>query len=313
MDVKTGKVLWKTRLGTSVQGYPISFAIDGKQYIAVTTGLGGGSPRDVPRVIAPEIHHPGNGNALYVFALPDRPLAVIFVEGVMTKREFLTAGIGAGLALAGTDGCILATIAGPRLRPVKPKPPNYSRVRKDFPTGLPSRRRDCGLASKSCREPKPPHIICPNRNPLTEEAWLVDWNGKLLKTVTTPSRNTSGMAVGGGYVWMVANAPPEGVFQVDMNSRLVSHRQIPLGPANDGGGCHGALWQDGKLWIASLRLRGNLRVDPKTWEPEFLIPFYQAPDRVRYHGIAWDDGTHLAGGRQRLQAIQRVPALPREV
>jgi hypothetical protein len=25
----------------------------------------------VPRVIAPEIHHPGNGNALYVFALPD--------------------------------------------------------------------------------------------------------------------------------------------------------------------------------------------------------------------------------------------------
>jgi alcohol dehydrogenase (cytochrome c) len=71
VDVKTGKVIWKTRLGTSVQGYPISFAIDGKQYIAVTTGLGGGSPRDVPRVIAPEIHHPGNGNALYVFALPD--------------------------------------------------------------------------------------------------------------------------------------------------------------------------------------------------------------------------------------------------
>ncbi len=71
VNVKTGKVLWKTRLGTSVQGYPISFSAGGKQYIAVTTGLGGGSPRDVPRVIAPEIHHPGNGNALYVFALPD--------------------------------------------------------------------------------------------------------------------------------------------------------------------------------------------------------------------------------------------------
>ena len=70
-DVKTGAELWKTRLGTSVQGHPVSFAIDGKQYIAVTTGLGGGSPRDVPRVIAPEIHHPGNGNALYVFRLMD--------------------------------------------------------------------------------------------------------------------------------------------------------------------------------------------------------------------------------------------------
>lgn len=71
VDVKTGQVLWKTRLGTSVQGFPISFAIEGKQYIAVTTGLGGGSPRDAPRVIAPEIHHPSNGNALYVFALMD--------------------------------------------------------------------------------------------------------------------------------------------------------------------------------------------------------------------------------------------------
>ncbi|MCC6364514.1 MAG: PQQ-binding-like beta-propeller repeat protein [Bryobacterales bacterium] len=69
-DVKTGALLWQTRLGTSVQGHPVSFSIDGKQYIAVTTGLGGGSPRDVPHVIAPEIHFPGNGNALYVFELP---------------------------------------------------------------------------------------------------------------------------------------------------------------------------------------------------------------------------------------------------
>ena len=70
-DVKTGMVLWQSRLGTSVQGYPVSFTVGGKQYIAVTTGLGGGSPRGVPRMIAPEIHHPPSGNALYVFALPD--------------------------------------------------------------------------------------------------------------------------------------------------------------------------------------------------------------------------------------------------
>src|SRR5256885_7139431 len=38
-DVRTGKVLWQARLGTSVQGYPISYAVDGHQYIAVTTGL----------------------------------------------------------------------------------------------------------------------------------------------------------------------------------------------------------------------------------------------------------------------------------
>jgi alcohol dehydrogenase (cytochrome c) len=67
--VKTGKILWQTRLGTSVQGYPVSFAVDGKQYIAVAAGLGGGSPRLVPRLLSPEINHPANGNALYVFEL----------------------------------------------------------------------------------------------------------------------------------------------------------------------------------------------------------------------------------------------------
>jgi alcohol dehydrogenase (cytochrome c) len=43
-----------------------------KQYIAVTTGLNGGSPRQVPAVVVPDVHHPANGNALYVFALPDK-------------------------------------------------------------------------------------------------------------------------------------------------------------------------------------------------------------------------------------------------
>ena len=68
-DVRTGKTLWQSRLGTSVQGFPVSFSVDGKQYIAVTTGLGGGSPRNVPATIAPDVRYPQTGNALYVFAL----------------------------------------------------------------------------------------------------------------------------------------------------------------------------------------------------------------------------------------------------
>ena len=72
VDVKTGKTLWETRLGTSVQGFPLTFSIGGRQYVAVTTGLGGGSPRNVPRIIEPDVRHPQNGNALYVFALPDK-------------------------------------------------------------------------------------------------------------------------------------------------------------------------------------------------------------------------------------------------
>jgi alcohol dehydrogenase (cytochrome c) len=71
VDVNDGKILWQTRLATSVQGFPISFEADGKQYVAVTTGLGGGSPRLVPALLAPEIQPPTRGQALYVFALPD--------------------------------------------------------------------------------------------------------------------------------------------------------------------------------------------------------------------------------------------------
>ncbi len=72
VDVKTGAVLWQTRLATSVQGFPVSFRVGGRQYIAVTSGLGGGSPRQVPAVVAADVHHPANGNALYVFALPEK-------------------------------------------------------------------------------------------------------------------------------------------------------------------------------------------------------------------------------------------------
>ena len=58
LDINNGDVIWETRLGTSVQGHPVSFAIDGKQYIAVTTALGGTSPRVVPGVIATELPYP---------------------------------------------------------------------------------------------------------------------------------------------------------------------------------------------------------------------------------------------------------------
>jgi alcohol dehydrogenase (cytochrome c) len=72
LDVRTGEVLWSTRLSTAVQGFPVTFTANGKQYVAVTTGNGGGSPRQVPRTIAPEISPPATGHTLYVFELSRR-------------------------------------------------------------------------------------------------------------------------------------------------------------------------------------------------------------------------------------------------
>ena len=68
-DVETGEQLWQARLGTSVQGFPIAFSAGGQQYIAVSTGIGGGSPRLMPSMLADDVHYPRTGNALYVFKL----------------------------------------------------------------------------------------------------------------------------------------------------------------------------------------------------------------------------------------------------
>ncbi len=71
VDVKTGRTLWQTRLGNTVQGYPVSFSLDGRQYVAVTTGLGGGSPEQKPSTLLTEVHRAMTGQQLYVFALPN--------------------------------------------------------------------------------------------------------------------------------------------------------------------------------------------------------------------------------------------------
>lgn len=71
-DTADGDVLWETRLPTSVQGFPISYGVGGKQYLAVPTGTGGGSWTNlIPAELTPEKRRPVAGNGIYVFAVPD--------------------------------------------------------------------------------------------------------------------------------------------------------------------------------------------------------------------------------------------------
>jgi len=68
-DIGTGEVLWQTRLGTSVQGFPMTFEVDGVQYVAITAARDGGSPWRVATFMATEFVSRGAANALYVFRL----------------------------------------------------------------------------------------------------------------------------------------------------------------------------------------------------------------------------------------------------
>ena len=69
-DDANGKVLWETRLNDVPNAPPISFGVNGKQYIAVIAANGGAQAATFP-VLVPEIQNPLDRSAtLWVFELP---------------------------------------------------------------------------------------------------------------------------------------------------------------------------------------------------------------------------------------------------
>ena len=67
LDHETGEVLWEINLGSPVTGFPMSYAVDGTQYVAVSTG--NSITTGALRVLTPELR-PSSGNNIFVFALP---------------------------------------------------------------------------------------------------------------------------------------------------------------------------------------------------------------------------------------------------
>ena len=69
LDQMTGEVLWEANLGSQVTGYPATYAVDGKQYIAVSTG-GSLTLMGLNRLVSEDLRA-GTDTNLFVFALPD--------------------------------------------------------------------------------------------------------------------------------------------------------------------------------------------------------------------------------------------------
>lgn len=65
LDARTGAVLWSFNTGSGIHSNPVSYSVNGKQYIAVPTGWGGWVEG-----YAPEMYGAPRGTALFVFALP---------------------------------------------------------------------------------------------------------------------------------------------------------------------------------------------------------------------------------------------------
>ena len=67
LDDETGEVLWEINLGSPVSGFPVTYAVDGRQYVVAGTGTGGNASRW--SAMTPELR-PSSGNNIFVFALP---------------------------------------------------------------------------------------------------------------------------------------------------------------------------------------------------------------------------------------------------
>ena len=71
-DASNGKILWEFRTGSGVNGVPVSFQLDGKQYIAVQSGWGVDAARMQARLnLARPWEFPDvpQGGAVWVFAV----------------------------------------------------------------------------------------------------------------------------------------------------------------------------------------------------------------------------------------------------
>jgi len=133
---------------------------------------------------------------------------------------------------------------------------------------------------------------------VSERVFKVDWQtGKVLHELQTESHNTSGIAVGAGFLWLSANGGVSGrrpprptdkpfgeVFQADLKTgKTVKVHQLLWG-----GGVHGITFvpQTQTLWVTALSIQALAEVDPK----DFRILRMRPTPGDRAHGLDWDNG-----------------------
>lgn len=67
-DEETGEVLWQVRLNAPIGGYPMTYAVDGVQYVVVPTGFN--AQANSSAHLYPDTPVPTTGNSIFVFRLP---------------------------------------------------------------------------------------------------------------------------------------------------------------------------------------------------------------------------------------------------
>ena len=128
---------------------------------------------------------------------------------------------------------------------------------------------------------------------LTDNVYVVDERGTLLRVLNTPTENGSGITVGGGYIWTASNGKTVSrpyratdthlgyIYKLDMKTgEAVDRFRTP-----DGGGVHGLEWDKGLLWVTQFSPKALVLVDPKK---DCGVVHKFEVDLPRLHGLARD-------------------------
>ncbi len=125
----------------------------------------------------------------------------------------------------------------------------------------------------------------------TDNVYVVDETGKLLRTINTPTANGSGITVGGGFLWTASNghstSRPERstdtglgyIYKLD----LITGEPVDRFRTPDGGGIHGIEWDDGKIWVTAFQPLAIYLMDPAD---DYKIVHSFNVELTRLHGLA---------------------------
>jgi alcohol dehydrogenase (cytochrome c) len=92
LDADTGELLWQMRLNGDISGAPVTFEVDGKQYVAVGSGGRIAPTTTLGRLVGVDV--PQGSGVMWVFALPDAGPRVIPRP---TRLDLPTRTVGEGI------------------------------------------------------------------------------------------------------------------------------------------------------------------------------------------------------------------------
>jgi len=131
------------------------------------------------------------------------------------------------------------------------------------------------------------------------KVYELDWEtGATLFEAQTTTDRSSGITIGGGYMW-IASTYDATIHKLALNSGdsvavydtpgkgVVAFRDATVDPRVTG--AHGLEWRNGMLYVAVPPSQMVYVVEPEAWK---VVNSFRAPG-LRVHGIAWSDDDNL--------------------